>query len=127
MTKTKKIIYWIFTLWAGVGLVSTGLIQVLHLKGNVEFITHLGYPGYFLTLIGIWKLLAVAALIVPGFLQVKEWAYAGLFFLMTGAIFSHLAMGDPFKDTFPSVLLFIIIFISWYFRPVNRKLVFAHA
>jgi hypothetical protein len=123
--KTKKILYWIFTLWAALGLTSTAIVQVFNIKGDIGFITHLGYPGYALVLIGIWKLLAVVALLVPGFARVKEWAYAGLFFLMTGAIFSHLALGDAFKDTFPSLLLFTIIFVSWYFRPADRRLALA--
>ena len=124
--RTKKAIYWIFTLWAGLGLTATAIQQVFKTSGDINFITHLGYPHYSLVLIGIWKLLAVPALIVPGFTRVKEWTYAGLFFLMTGAIFSHLAMGDGFKDLFPSLLLSAIIFVSWYFRPADRRLALAH-
>jgi len=127
MTKTKKIIYWVFTLWAALGLTATAIQQVFNTKGDINFITHLGYPNYSLILIGIWKLLAVVALLMPGFLRVKEWTYAGLFFLMTGAIFSHLAMNDPFKDLYPSLLLSAIIFLSWYFRPANRRLAIAHS
>jgi uncharacterized membrane protein YphA (DoxX/SURF4 family) len=127
MTKSKIILYWIFTLWACLGLTSTALVPLFHLKGNVDFITHLGYPNYFLTLISIWKLLAVVALLVPGFPRVKEWTYAGLFFLMTGAIFSHLAMGDSFKELYQSLLEFSLIFVSWYFRPAGRKLILAHS
>ncbi|HVU96411.1 MAG TPA: DoxX family protein [Puia sp.] len=127
MTKTKIIIYWVFTLWASLGLTATAIQQVFNTKGDINFITHLGYPNYSLVLIGIWKLLAVPALLIPGFAQVKEWTYAGLFFLMTGAIFSHLAMSDRFKDLFPSLLLSAIIFLSWYFRPANRRLAVAHS
>lgn len=127
MTKTKKIIYWVFTLWASLGLTATAIQQVFNTKGDINFITHLGYPNYSLVLIGIWKLLAVVALLMPGFPRVKEWTYAGLFFLMTGAIFSHLAMHDPFKDLFPSLLLSVIIFLSWYFRPAGRRLAVAHS
>jgi uncharacterized membrane protein YphA (DoxX/SURF4 family) len=126
MTKTKTILYWVFTLWASLGLVATGIQQVFNTKGDINFITHLGYPNYSLTLIGIWKFLAVVALLMPGFPRVKEWTYAGLFFLMTGAIFSHLAMGDAFKDVFPSLLESAILFVSWYFRPADRRLALAH-
>jgi len=127
MRKSKKIIYWIFTLWASLGLVATGIQQVFNTKGDINFITHLGYPQYSLTLIGIWKFLAVIGLLAPGFARVKEWTYAGLFFLITGAIFSHLAMGDGFKDTYPSLLLSAILFVSWYFRPADRRLALAHS
>lgn len=122
----KKITYWIATLWASLGLVATALVQILKLKTKNDFITDLGYPGYFLTLIGIWKILAVIALLTPGFVRVKEWAYAGLFFLMSGAIFSHLAVSDPFGKMFPALLLFTLILVSWYSRPANRKLNLAH-
>ena len=60
----------------------------------VDLITPLGYPLYFLYIIGIWKILGVIAILVPRFKLVKEWAYAGFFFLMTGALVSHLASGD---------------------------------
>ncbi|HEY4337631.1 MAG TPA: DoxX family protein [Puia sp.] len=127
MTKTKTILYWFFTLWASLGLTATAIVQIFKVQGKADFITHLGYPDYFLTLVGIWKILAVVALLIPGFARVKEWAYAGLFFLMSGAIISHLAAGDAFKDSFPSILLSFIIFVSWYFRPADRKLALAHA
>ena len=122
----NKVIYWFFTAWASLGLVSTGIVQIFKLKTKAEYITHLGYPDYFLTLLGIWKILAVIAILIPGFPRVKEWAYAGLFFLMSGAIYCHLAVGDPFKDLFPALLLFTLILVSWYFRPANRKLILAN-
>jgi uncharacterized membrane protein YphA (DoxX/SURF4 family) len=124
--KTKTILYWFFTLWASLGLTATAIVQIFKVQGKADFITHLGYPEYFLTLVGIWKILAVAALLIPGSARVKEWAYAGLFFLMTGAIISHFAAGDAFKDIFPSILMSVIIFVSWYFRPADRKLALAH-
>jgi hypothetical protein len=90
---------------------------------SVEGITHLGYPVYLLTLLGVWKLLGVAAVLAPKSPLLKEWAYAGFFFTMTGAIFSHLAVGDPAKEIFPALLLLLLTVVSWYFRPVNRKLI----
>ncbi len=82
----------------------------------------LGYPVYFLTIIGIWKILGVIAVLVPRLPLLKEWAYAGFFFIMTGAIFSHLAMGDPIIELFGPVLLLILTIISWFLRPADRKL-----
>jgi hypothetical protein len=125
MARYNKIIYWIFTLWASLGLTATGLVQVAK-GGAVEFMQHLGYPRYFFAIIGVWKILGVVALLVPRFPLLKEWAYAGFFFLMTGAVLSHLAVGDAFKDLFPSLLMLTIIFLSWYFRPVARRLVLTH-
>jgi len=122
----NKIIYWVATLWAALGMTATAMVQLFHLKTKTDFITPLGYPDFFLKIIGVWKLLGVIAILLPGFPLLKEWAYAGFFFLMSGAIFSHMAHGDPFSDIIPSLWLLILIVVSWYFRPTDRRLVFAH-
>src|SRR5690349_1379652 len=120
MSKRNKIIYWIATIWLALGLVSTGIGQLVKMnagQGGVDMITHLGYPTYLVTILGAWKILAVIALLVPGFPLVKEWAYAGLFFLTTGAMVSHFASGDPVTALLPSLLLLVLTVASWYFRP----------
>jgi uncharacterized membrane protein YphA (DoxX/SURF4 family) len=123
--KAGKIIYWIATIWLALGMVATGAGQVIKMKagqGGVEMITHLGYPVYLLTLLGVWKILGIIALLIPKFPLLKEWAYAGFFFVMSGAIFSHTATGDPLSALFPSLLLLILTVVSWYFRPAYRKI-----
>lgn len=122
MKKRNKIIYWVATLWLSLGMVSTGIIQLIPMNEEVEKITELGYPLYFLTIIGVWKLLGVIAVLVPKFPLVKEWAYAGFAFLMSGAIFSHLAVNDRLIEYFGPTLLLILTAFSWYFRPQNRKI-----
>src|SRR3954469_19299687 len=107
MTKRDKIIYWIATLWLSLGMISTGIVQLMKVDEEVSMMTRLGYPAYFLTIIGIWKLLGVVAILIPRFPLLKEWAYAGFFFAMSGAVFSHLAAGDPVKELFGPVLLLI--------------------
>jgi len=122
--KTGKIIYWVSTLWLVLGMVSTGVVQLLKTnegQGGVDMITHLGYPVYFLTILGIWKILGVVAVLIPKYPLIKEWAYAGFFFIITGAIFSHIASGDPVNEIFPALLLLILTVGSWYFRPADRK------
>jgi hypothetical protein len=121
MAKRNKIIYWIATLWLGLGMVSTGLVQLFKVKAEVDAFTHLGYPLYLMTILGIWKILGVATVLIPKFTLVKEWAYAGFFFAMSGAIISHIAAGDAVNKVFPSLLLLILTIVSWYFRPSNRK------
>ena len=121
--KATKIIYWIATLWLSLGMLSTGIVQLFHVKGEIEFVLALGYPVYFLTLLGTWKLLGVVAVLVPKFPLVKEWAYAGFFFAMSGAIFSHIAMGNGAKDLFGPSLLIVLTAVSWYFRPAERKVI----
>jgi len=125
MTKKNKIIYWISTLWLALGMVSTGMGQLFKFngQGGPDMITHLGYPLYVLTILGVWKMLGVVGLLIPKFPLVKEWTYAGFFFIMTGAIFSHLAMSDPIVETFPGLLLLVLTVLSWYFRPADRKII----
>lgn len=123
MSKRNKIIYWIATLWLALGMVSTGIVQLLKVKEETEVITGLGYPIYFLTLLGIAKLLGVVAVLIPKFPVLKEWAYAGFFFAMLGAIFSHIASGNASMGViFPPLLLLVLTVVSWYFRPVERKM-----
>lgn len=121
MSKRKKIIYWVATIWLCLGMISTGIVQLIHLEEEVEKMSALGYPLYFLTLIGIWKLLGVVAVLLPGYPLLKEWAYAGFFFLMSGAVFSHAAVGDQASEYFGPTLLLVLTVISWYMRPAERK------
>jgi hypothetical protein len=126
MTKRNKIIYWIATLWLALGMVSTAVVQLMKRKDEVDSIMRLGYPIYFLTIIGVWKILGVVAVLMPKFALVKEWAYAGFFFAMSGAAISHIASGDPMKEIFPSLLLIVLTVVSWYFRPADRKVILAN-
>lgn len=124
MYKKDKIIYWVSTCWLALGMISTGIVQIMHMKEEVDKTSiHLGFPLYFLTFIGIAKLSGAIAVLIPKFPLIKEWAYAGFFFLMTGAIVSHIAMGDSMKDLFGPALLLVLISISWYYRPSDRKLI----
>jgi len=130
MTKRNKIIYWIASLWLTAGMVATGIQQLLKMEvegalapPGVYGITQLGYPVYFLSIIGAWKILGVVVLLIPKFPLLKEWAYAGFFFLLTGAAFSHIAVGHSASELFPSLLLLTLTVVSWYFRPADRKII----
>jgi hypothetical protein len=68
-------------------------------------------------------LLGTVVVLIPKYPLLKEWAYAGFFFIMTGAIYSHIAVGDPIAEIFPAFLLLVLTVFSWYFRPADRKLV----
>ena len=126
MKKRDKIIYWIATIWLSLGMVSTGAVQLLKVKGDspgsFDSMTNLGFPAYFVTLLGTAKILGVIAVLVPKFPLLKEWAYAGFFFMMTGAIFTHIAADNSMVEIFPSLLLLILTVVSWYFRPADRKI-----
>jgi uncharacterized membrane protein YphA (DoxX/SURF4 family) len=114
LTKRNKIIYWISTVWLALGMLSTGIVQLLKTKEEVAMFTHLGYPGYLLTILGVWKILGVITVLIPKFPLLKEWAYAGFFFVMSGAVFSHLAMGDGAKEFFGPLLLLDPDYSIWY-------------
>jgi uncharacterized membrane protein YphA (DoxX/SURF4 family) len=122
MTKTQKIIYWIATVWLAFGMTATGYFQLTKLKEEKELFAHLGYPEYFLVMLGVWKLLGAIAVLVPKFPLLKEWAYAGFFFAMSGAVISHIALGDGAKEFFGPLLLIVLTITSWYFRPASRRL-----
>ncbi len=127
MTKRNKIIYWIATSLLSLGMLQSGIFAVLKTKEWVNLVTGLGYPVYFLTILGIWKILGVIAILIPRFKLLKEWAYAGFFFAMTGALFSHMAIGDYAVKAIagPSFQILFII-LSWYFRPISRKVISAN-
>ncbi|HZV68572.1 MAG TPA: DoxX family protein [Saprospiraceae bacterium] len=134
MKKRDKIIYWISTIWLSLGMIATGVQQLMkvQLEGalsppGVYGITELGYPVYVLTLIGVWKILGVIALLIPKYPLLKEWTYAGIFFLLTGAIFSHVAIGHSMKELFPAGLLLVLTVLSWYFRPAEKKIMSVNA
>lgn len=121
MTKTKKIVYWIATVWLALGMVSTGIVQLIPLEEEVAKMTQLGYPAYLLVMLGTWKLLGVSALLLPKLPLIKEWAYAGFFFNMSGALFSHIMSGSEPAELFGPTLLLVLTIVSWYFRPEDRK------
>lgn len=126
MTKRNKIIYWVATIWLALGMLSSGIVQLFRMKEEIAFILNLGYPLYFLTILGIWKILGIVAVLIPKFPLLKEWAYAGFFFSMSGAVFSHIAMGNSMSEIFPPLLLLILTVVSWYFRPADRKMILAN-
>jgi len=102
--KTIGVFYWIFVGLTAALMLMASIPDVLQVPGAIAVITHLGYPTYFLPFIGIAKILGVAAILVPGFIRLKEWAYAGLAFDLIGALYSHLSSGDS-----PSVWIFALI------------------
>jgi len=123
MEKRKLIIYWIATALLAIGMLQSGIFAVLRTDQWVKLVTGLGYPVYFLTILGTWKILGVIAILVPGFKLLKEWAYAGFFFAMTGALISHLACHDyAIKSILGPSFQALFVIVSWYFRPESRKI-----
>ena len=124
MQKRNMIIYWISTIWLSLGMVSTGIVQFIHMEDETKLVVDtLGYPEYLLTLLGICKLIGVVLILLPKLPLIKEWVYAGFFFTMAGAIFSHASMSSALMDFFGPILLLVLTIISWYFRPASKKVV----
>jgi DoxX-like family len=122
--KNQKIAYWIVTGLLSFGMLLGGTAQILRAKFNVDGIVHLGFPEYVLPILGIWKVLAIIVILMPKYLLVKEWAYAGLFFLLSGGVISHIASGDGIMEALPVFVFMCLTVASWYLRPVERKLNF---
>ena len=121
MEKRKRITYWIVTIFLAFGMTAGGIQQMLQVGGYNEIVASLGYPLYMLSILGTWKLLGVIVILIPRFPLVKEWAYAGFFFAMSGAFISHLVVGQSFAEAVPSLILLIVTVLSWYLRPADRK------
>lgn len=125
MTKRNKIIYWVTTVWLALGMLSTAIVQLIKMGEEVKNFSNLGYPLYLMTLLGVWKILGVIAILIPKFPLLKEWAYAGFFFTMSGALFSHIINSDDAITLFGPALLLILTLLSWYYRPADRKVISA--
>ena len=123
MEKRKILWYWIITALLSFCIFSGGLAQAMQVKEVVEGFKPLGYPTYFISLIGVWKVLGVIAILIPKFQLLKEWAYAGIFFVMSGAVISHIASGDVSVKIIAPVLLAVFTVLSWYLRPADRKII----
>ena len=120
--KLRSISYWVVTGMVAFFIGSGGLAELVRVPGNIEGLVRLGYPEYFATIIGFWKVLGAIAILVPGFPRLKEWAYAGIFFNMTGAaatgVFTHSAAWHVAVD----LVLASLTVASWALRPASRRL-----
>lgn len=115
-------VYWVLTVLAALALLAGGFANLTLQEPIVESMKKLGYPLYFPRILGTWKVLAAIALLAPGFPRVKEWAYAGVTFAMTGATISHIAADDPVATWFPPLVVLALAIGSYALRPADRRL-----
>ena len=115
--------YWLETAAVAGEMALGGIWDVARLPIVAGLVTHLGYPSYFLILLGTWKVLGAFALVIPGRPVLKEWAYAGAFFTYTGAIVSHLATGYALGEVSLLAPLTALTVLSWALRPQSRRIV----
>ena len=118
----KLVAYWIVTGLFGAVVGFSGFAHVSHLENRVEAMTHLGYPLYFMTIIGLAKMLGVVTVLVPAHPLLKEWAYAGLCFNLAGATASHAFSGDPLSHTVRPAIVLSLCVASYLLRPATRRL-----
>lgn len=120
--KSKVIGYWATTGIIGLLIGSGGIMQVMRRPDAVEGIAHLGYPVYFVVLLGVWKVLGALAILAPRLPRLKEWAYAGIFFDLTGASVSHAASGTGAGNVIGPAVFAVVLMASWALRPESRTL-----
>lgn len=117
--------YWTVTAVLAFSIALSGIGQLMRYGGNVDLVAAIGFPLYITSILGTWKLLGIVAILIPGFPRLKEWAYSGIFFLMTGASLSHVLAHDYGDGGFNVILpLFYaaLAVASWALRPKSRKL-----
>jgi uncharacterized membrane protein YphA (DoxX/SURF4 family) len=124
--RTKSVVYWMMTILVAFPIGSGGVMQVAHVKETVDGFVHiLGYPAYFVTILGVWKVLGAIAILMPAFPRLKEWAYAGIMFDLTGAAWSNAAVGGygayGFHILAPLIIAGFTV-ASWALRPESRKI-----
>ncbi|WP_298261577.1 DoxX family protein [Bradyrhizobium sp.] len=120
--KWTGIVYWVTTVLTALLFAAPGLALVLRDPHFVAEMTRLGYPGYFLPFLGIWKILGAIVVLVPGARYLKEWAYAGMIFDIAGAVVSRAAAGDHGLEFVLPFIIACIVALSWGLRPDVRRL-----
>jgi hypothetical protein len=118
----RSAVYWTATLLIALAMLSGGAAYLLGAEVPLRGMADLGYPAYFVTILGIWKVLGGLALLAPRLPLLKEWAYAGIAFDLTGAAFSHAAVGDPVAKVMVPLVLLAVMAASWALRPGSRRL-----
>jgi DoxX-like family len=118
----RNIGYWITTGLAALAFAFGGVADLAGFPEVAAGMAHLGYPAYFTGLLGLWKVLGAGAILAPGTARLKEWAYAGMVFDLTGAAYSHASSGDPAGKILTPLVLLGLVVASWALRPEARAL-----
>jgi len=119
-TRSKEALYRGATALAAFAFVALGAADLMRAPAIMDGLVHLGYPVYLATMLGVWKLLGAAAITAPGLPTLKEWAYAGMFFDLTGAAMSHVASGGPIGNIMPPLVLLGFVMISRALLPAHE-------
>lgn len=117
----KKIAYFATTGLLAAAFAFGGFADLAQGPEMKAAMAHLGYPTYFLVILGVWKVLGAVTVLAPGLPRLKEWAYAGITFDLTGAAISHAVSGDPPSAIITPLVILAIAAASWALRPEDRK------
>jgi uncharacterized membrane protein YphA (DoxX/SURF4 family) len=118
----KNTAYWVTTVFGPASFVIGGVLHLMHADQVMSGLAHLGYPAYFASILGTWKVLGAIAIVMPRFPRLKEWAYAGFFFDLTAAAVSRAAVGDSAADIVAPLVFLALVLASWALRPASRTL-----
>lgn len=121
-SRTQGIAYWVTTVLTALLFAAPGIGDVIGLSHFVAESMRLGYPSYFLPFLGVWKILGGVAILLPRTARLKEWAYAGMMFDISGALTSRIVVGDPVPMIIVPCVLAALVLASWALRPQQRRL-----
>lgn len=121
-SRGMKVTYWVATVLVALPMLSGGAMQFIGQKEAVAGMQQLGYPAYFVTILGFWKFLGGIAILVPGFPRLKEWAYAGIMFDLTGAAATSLAVHGAYWHVLAPLVIAAFAAVSWALRPESRRI-----
>ena len=121
-TNLTRIGYWAATGLTALLFAAPGFALLLRNARFAEDMARLGYPPYFLPFLGAWKILGAVAILLPGTARVKEWAYAGMIFDISGAIVSRASSGDRGPELVLPLVIAALVALSWMLRPTDRRL-----
>ncbi|RCH54894.1 DoxX family protein [Mucilaginibacter hurinus] len=119
--KKINIWYWVFTVLLCLSMVPSAIFNLLSSKEWIDIFKSLGYPAYLLPFLGVAKFLGIIALLVPGFNRLKEWAYAGFFFDIAGALYSAIALKTPWMYLSIFLVYFLLIGLSYIYHHKRLK------
>jgi uncharacterized membrane protein YphA (DoxX/SURF4 family) len=120
--KGKAIGYWVCTVLLASSMLMGGMFGALRVPQAVAGQEALGFPGYFVVFLGVWKILGAIAIVAPGFPRLKEWAYAGIFFDLSGAVVATWATGGFGWHVVAPAFVGVLLVGSWWLRPDSRRL-----
>jgi DoxX-like protein len=120
--RIKTTAFWVATVFGPTSFLIGGVLHLTQADQVAVTLQHLGYPAYFASLLGVWKLAGAIVITAPRLPRLKEWAYAGFFFDLTAAAFSRAAVGDGAGEIIAPLVFLALVLTSWALRPASRRL-----